>query len=49
MKLIVYVVIIVASIELGGMAFDCLQENMAADTAALQQGKMEYMEREYGI
>ena len=46
MKFIVYVVIIVASIELGGMAFDCLQESMTADAAKLQQGKME---REYGI
>ena len=46
MKLIIYVAIIAASIQLGGMAFDCLQDSMAADTAKLQQGKME---REYGI
>ena len=43
-SLIMWIVIIVVAIEVGGMAFDCLQRNMEADTAALQQGKME---REY--
>ena len=41
---LIWAVIVVASVELGGMAFDCLQRNIEADMAALHEVRIQKLE-----